>query len=162
MSHFVKGLLKQKATAKPSSLKQADGTYTKTPEEALLELVSVHFPFHKHICPLSYNRDPIPTANIQNSFVTWITTRRIKDCLLQFKSEKAAGPDGIKPIVFSHMPEKYFEVIKTIYKAMIFTAFTPTKWKEAKVIFIPKPGKSSHQIAKDFRPISLTNHLLRD
>ena len=52
------------------------------------------------------------------------------------------------------MPEKYFEVIETIYKAMIFTAFTPTKWNEAKVIFIPKPGKSSHQIAKDFRPIS--------
>ena len=161
MSHFVKGLLKQKTTAKPSSLKRADGTYTKTPEETLLELASTHFPSHKPIRPGAYNRDPIPTADIQNSFVTWITARRIKDCLFQFKSKKAAGPDGIKPIVFSHMPEKYFEVIETIYKAMIFTAFTPTKWKEAKVIFIPKPGKSSHQIAKDFRPISITNHLLK-
>ena len=41
---------------------------------------------------------------------------------------------------------------------MIFTAFTPTKWKEAKVIFIPKPGKSSRQIAKNFRP---TKHQLK-
>ena len=37
MSHFVKGILKQKTVAKPSSLKRADGTYTKNQEEALLE-----------------------------------------------------------------------------------------------------------------------------
>ena len=29
------------------------------------------------------------------------------------------------------------------------------------MIFIPKPGKTSYQIAKDFRPISLTNHMLK-
>ena len=44
---------------------------------------------------------------------------------------------------------------------MIYTSFTPTKWREAKVIFIPKPGKGIYQIAKDFRPISLTNHMLK-
>ena len=44
---------------------------------------------------------------------------------------------------------------------MIFTSFTPTRWREAKVIFIPKPGKAVYQIAKDFRPISLTNHMLK-
>ena len=38
MSQFVKGLLKQKTAVKPSSLKRPDGTYTKSPEEALLEL----------------------------------------------------------------------------------------------------------------------------
>ena len=90
--------------------------------------------------------------------MTWITARRIKDCLLQFVSKRAAGPDGIKPIVFSHMPEKYFEVIETIYKAMTFTALHPPNGKN---IFIPKPGKSGHQIAKDFRPNSLTNRLLK-
>ena len=44
---------------------------------------------------------------------------------------------------------------------MIYTSFTPTKWRDAKVIFIPKPGKTTYQKAKDFRPISLTNHLLK-
>ena len=81
--------------------------------------------------------------------------------LLLFKAKKAAGPDGLKPIIFSHMPEKYFGALEIIYKAMIFTSFTPTKWKEAKVIFIPKPGKHVYQITKDFRPISLTNHFLK-
>ena len=59
------------------------------------------------------------------------------------------------------MPDKYFKLLETMYKAMIFTSFTPKKWREAKVIFIPKPGKGIYQIAKDFRPISLTNHMLK-
>ena len=95
-----------------------------------LELASTHFLSNKPIRPGAYNRDSIPTSDIQNSFVTWITARSIKGCLLQFKSKKAAGPDGIKPLVLGHMPEKYFEPMETIYKAMIFTSFTPTKWKD--------------------------------
>ena len=59
------------------------------------------------------------------------------------------------------MPDKYFDVFEILYKAMIFTSFTPTRWREAKVIFIPKPGKTIYQISKDFLPISQTNHLLK-
>ena len=39
--------------------------------------------------------------------------------------------------------------------------YTPKIWKEAKLIFIPKPGKSSYKIAKSWRPISLTNYLIK-
>ena len=31
----------------------------------------------------------------------------------------------------------------------------------AKLIFIPKPGKSSYKLAKSWRPISLTNYLIK-
>ena len=161
MSQFVNGLLKQKTAAKPSSLKKTDGTYTVTPEETLLELASTHFPSHKPISPCAYNRARIPIAEIRNSFVTWISPNKIKEELRKFKSKKAAGPDGLKPIIFSHLPDKYFEVMDIIYKTMVYTSFTPTKWREAKVIFIPKPIKPIYQIAKDFRPISLTNHILK-
>lgn len=87
--------------------------------------------------------------------------RKIKEVLQKFKGKKAAGPDGLKPIIFSHMPDKYFKLLETIYKTMIYSSFTPTKWREAKVIFIPKPRKAIYQIAKDFRLISLTNHMLK-
>jgi len=30
-----------------------------------------------------------------------------------------------------------------------------------RVVFIPKPGKNGHILAKDFRPISLTSFLLK-
>ena len=161
MSHFVKGLLKQKTAAKPSTLKRADITYTKDPEEALLELASTHFPSHRPITPCVYSRDKILTTEIRSSFETWISARKIKEVLIKFKGKKAAGPDGLKPVIFSHMPDKYFDLLETIYKAMIFMSFTPTKWREVKVIFIPKPGKGIYQVAKDFRPISLTNHMLK-
>ena len=143
MSHFVKGLLKQKTAAKPWALKRIDGTHTKTSEESLIELASTHFPSHKPIKPCSYNKDKIPIGEIHDSFGTWISARKTKEVLLKFKSKKAAGPDGFKPIIFSHMPDKYFELLEIIYKAMIYTSFTPTRWREAKVIFIPKPGKTS-------------------
>ena len=45
-----------------------------------------------------------------------------------------------------------------IYKACIYLNFTPTLWKGANVILIPKPGKDDY--SKAFRPISLSEYLL--
>ena len=53
---------------------------------------------------------------------------------------------------------KYLEVL---YKICVLLAYTPTKWKECKVVFIPKPGKDTYDAAKSWRPISLTNYLLK-
>ena len=38
---------------------------------------------------------------------------------------------------------------------------TPKRWRDTKVIFIPKPGKTSYRLAKSFRPISLSNYFLK-
>ena len=43
---------------------------------------------------------------------------------------------------------------------MIKLAFTPTKWKESNIIWIPKPHKDSYKQYKAWRPISLSNYLL--
>ena len=48
-----------------------------------------------------------------------------------------------------------------VYKACIALEFTPMLWKESKVVFIPKPGKERYDKAKSFRPISLSNYLLK-
>nr|XP_012217316.1 PREDICTED: RNA-directed DNA polymerase from mobile element jockey-like [Linepithema humile] len=39
--------------------------------------------------------------------------------------------------------------------------YTPSAWKLARVVFIPKAGRTSYTKAKDFRPISLTSFLLK-
>ena len=44
---------------------------------------------------------------------------------------------------------------------MIMTHFTPSIWKEARLVFIPKPGKASYTIPKAWRPISLTNYPIK-
>ena len=43
----------------------------------------------------------------------------------------------------------------------VLLGYTPTRWKECKIVFIPKPGKGSYQTAKAWRPILLTNYLLK-
>ena len=40
-------------------------------------------------------------------------------------------------------------------------AFTPTAWKESNIIWIPKPGKTDYKIPKSWRPISLSNYLVK-
>ena len=78
-----------------------------------------------------------------------------------FQSKKSPGTDGLKPIVFKHLPDDMIQFITSLYKALVLLEFTPTKWKECKMILIPKPGKPSYKIAKSWRPISLTNYLLK-
>ena len=40
-------------------------------------------------------------------------------------------------------------------------SFKPTKWKESLVIWIPKPHKESYKSPKAWRPISLSNYLIK-
>ena len=74
---------------------------------------------------------------------------------------KRAGPDGIKPLVFEHLPNKFLEVLETIYKSSTHLGYTPKAWKKTRVIFISKPGKDTYDKPKSFRPISLSNYLLK-
>ena len=67
----------------------------------------------------------------------------------------------MKPIIFKHFPNNTVTQLQLIYKAIIKLHFTPTLWKDARVIFIPKPGKSDYNTPKSFRPISLSNYLLK-
>ena len=40
-------------------------------------------------------------------------------------------------------------------------SFTPTQWKESLVMWIPKPNKESYKSPKAWRPISLSNYLIK-
>ena len=48
-----------------------------------------------------------------------------------------------------------------IYRACIANNYIPQAWKHAKVLFLPKPGKTDYTTAKAFRPISLISFLLK-
>ena len=39
--------------------------------------------------------------------------------------------------------------------------YTPLRWRESRIVFIPKPGKDSYDSPKSFRPISLSNYMLK-
>ena len=75
----------------------------------------------------------------------WITPELIKTVFKLFKSKKSPGTDGIKPIAYKHLPPNIIQHLQLIYKAVIILKYTPKIWKEAKLIFLPKPGKSSYK-----------------
>ena len=69
--------------------------------------------------------------------------------------------DNLKPIIFKYLPPNIIKYITYIYRCCIATHYTPELWKKSKVIFLPKPGKDDYHAPKAFRPISLTNFLLK-
>ena len=125
-------------------------------------ILATHFPQHSPLKQTRFNNDlKLPYTSIHPLFTTWLSNDKIKLALNSFKDKKSPGPDGIKPVIFKHFPENIISYLQTIYKCIIKLHFTPTLWKDARVIFIPKPGKTNYDTPKAFRPISLSNYLLK-
>ena len=145
-----------------NTLLKPDMTLTEPGAETIQRLTETHFPAAQ-LGTTEYvhsNHHKIPTDELQDSH-DWIDDDLVRQSMLQFKPNKAPGPDGLKPIVFKYLPQNAIEVITIIYKACISLCYTPNKWRETKVIFLPKPGKASYDIPKSYRPISLSNFLLK-
>ena len=145
-----------------NTLINADGSLTEPGAETIRKLTDAHFPAAQEgTVPFQHNNDnQIVTAELDNLH-DWIDADLIRKAMKQFKPYKAAGPDGLKPIVFRYLPQNAIDVMTTIYKACITLCHTPKAWRATKVIFLPKPGKATYDIPKSYRPISLSNFLLK-
>ena len=110
--------------------------------------MQAHFPSGTEITETPYNYTKrITLQELQNINMDWITPELIKTVFKLFKSKKSPGTDGIKPIAYKHLPPNIIQHLQLIYKAVIILKYTPKIWKEAKLIFIPKPGKSSYKLS---------------
>ena len=64
--------------------------------------------------------------------------------------------------MYQHLGDRAIERLTAIYKAsLLLLGHTPTGWRNAKVIFIPKPGKDNYTLPRSFRPITLSNVMLK-
>jgi hypothetical protein len=137
-------------------MRNPDGTLTESTDEVANLLLDTHFPNNK--------TQEIIVPNTNQTFAPhhdWINIKTIKQAILNFKNDKAAGPDQLKPIVLKNLPENVLHRLCTIYSACIETSYTPKIWRHAKIIFIPKPGKDDYTNPHSFRPISLTSFVLK-
>ncbi len=91
----------------------------------------------------------------------FITSSRVKAAFNSFGDFKAAGPDELPAIALKHLPEVGIEYVTELYKLSIATGKIPTCWTKMRVVFIPKSGKSDYAAAKSYRPITLSNFLLK-
>ena len=86
---------------------------------------------------------------------------RVKRAVDTFGLFKSAGPEQI----FLALLQKGLELIvgpltKTL-RACVTLGCTPSTWKLAKMVFVPKTGKTGYTSAKDFRPICFTSFVLK-
>ena len=141
---------------------KADGSLTDPGAETIAMLTDTHFPAAQPgTTPYKHDNSVILSKEEIEESHDWIDEDLVRKAMNMFKPNKAPGPDGLKPLVFRYLPHNAIEVLTLIFKASISFGHTPKLWRETKVIFLPKPGKATYDALKSYRPISLSNFLLK-
>ena len=145
------------------TLKTESGDFTSPGKETLVELQKAHFPAASQVLPHeSYDASRVlDTTSVPLRYKEFLTPHRVRASLEKFPPYKAPGPDGIKAVVFQHMPDVVMNFIFYIYMACIHLHYTPRLWQQALVVFLPKPNKPNYVLGKYFRPIVLSNNMLK-
>ena len=95
-----------------------------------------------------------PKACSRTGKVTW---EQICKQLKKLKPLKAPGPDSIPNIMLTRSANKIVDYLFYIYQAMLENSIIYKPWKEFITVVLCKPGKSSYNTPKAFRPIALLN-----
>lgn len=139
------------------------GVPVSTPHESLEVLMDVHFP---DSTPAGGTREvpatEMSTTNlVEEEVMEYITRTKVRYSLKSFGPKKAPGPDGFRPAILQNYPEVVLDYLSEIYKAALRSGVTPNSWRQMKVIFLPKPDKADYGEPKAYRPVTLSNFLLK-
>lgn len=139
----------------------ANGKATSTCEEALDVLLNKHFP-GINIKPTGKAKSKTfkhkPKQKDWDNARKFINAERVKWAIRTFKPFKSPGTDEALII---ESEDILIQKLVNLLQASLALAYIPEAWQEVKVIFIPKPGKSTYCEADAYRPISLTSILLK-
>ena len=148
-------------------LKRDDGTFTDTVDESMELILGQCFPGSQRYTKTSdEEKEEIKKLSeskgkMRRHSKRFLSVGRMRQALNSTVSNKAAGPDAIKPSVLKNLPEDTLQRILQLYEGCLSSGYTPLAWRKSNVILIPKPGKPSYQEPKSFRPITLSNHLFK-
>ncbi len=125
---------------KQISLLKNKGELTTTPQQSLECMMSIHFINSTSVSDeqLNYTAHSLETESV----LEYIDEHKVARAINSFGPLKAAGPDGIKPIVLQMLNLNYVQKLTSIYRGIIKTGYTPSTWREMEVAFLPKVGKS--------------------
>ena len=143
------------------TLTKDNGEQTKPGTDTIEYLSQIHFSKATPLKPTPGKPDRIASSPLDTWDDNIIKEDKVRAAFKAFKVKKSPGTDGIHPLILQQLPEETIAYITKLYKMCVLLGYTPTRWKECKILFIPKPGKGSYQVAKAWRPISLTNYLLK-
>ena len=144
------------------ALEKQDGSITEPGKDTLEYLASSHFSAATELKSTNYDvSKKVSKSEVIKWTPDWVTKGKLNLAINQFKSKKSPGPDGLKPILLKQLPEESIDHLLFLYKTALLLEFTPTAWKGSRVVFIPKPGKDNYKKVKSWRPISLTNYMVK-
>ena len=83
----------------------------------------------------------------------------ILDAIKEIKADSAPGPDGIPAILLKACASELCKPIRMIWERSISTSIVPDFYKNAHVAPLYKKGSRAE--AGNYRPISLTSHIVK-
>lgn len=102
--------------------------------------------------------DEMDFANIPENSVTLTSKENLTLILKNLKNRKAPGYDEVNNLQIKNLSKKGIEILTILFNKLYNLSYFPIKWKHAKVIPIPKPGKN-HKNPDNYRPISLLSSI---
>lgn len=123
-----------------------------SPEEWAKELSQFYTRFERP--------DFVPaTSAAQTSPMTDITEEEVRRVFCSVKVHKAAGPDGITPMLLKDCAYYLAPVFCSIFNISLKHRKVPALWKSS--IIVPVPKKAKPKVANDFRPVALTSAVMK-
>ena len=83
-----------------------------------------------------------------------LSTRKVRQALLQLNASRSKGPDGIPAIVLKTCAHELAPILNELLQLSYPLGTFPTSWKKANVFPIPKKGDKSNPL--NYRPIAIT------
>lgn len=158
----VRKVLSNQTNQVQGSLKKPDNTFTSTPEEAESILLQTHFPGCQIVQQVDWQEEVTnPTEEQWKLALEVVSPPKTRWAINSFDSYKSPGLDGVFPALLKWGGGRLNQRLTTVFAACLAHKYIPKRWREVKVIFIPKPGKSDYSEPKSHRPISLTSFLLK-
>lgn len=145
---------KTKTRSGIADLKKPDGTRTTTDQEKADILNS----FFQSVFTKEDNDDlPDPPAYIFEDKLAHfdIPEEKVKKLLSELHPGKAAGPDGLHPMLLSKAADVLAHPFTLLFRTSLKEGKIPEDWRKAKVCPIFKKG--SKLVANNYRPVSLTS-----
>ena len=163
MSKLMKVLTFENKNKSIGLLKNNNGYYCNNPQEVAKLLLDTHVPESIELSETDESDGLISEKMCYDCELEglFITEQKVKLAFQSFGPDKAAGPDGIKPLVLWELNDFVIKRITKLFRACLTLSYTPVTWRKSSIIFIPKAGKDNYEKASSFRPITLTSFLFK-
>lgn len=96
---------------------------------------------------------------LSNSEILLSNYGEISSIVKNLNNKKTPGPDGISNRMIKAAHFKILPFLTNLINSCLSLGHFPRRWKQASVIFIPKPGKSDYHSTSAYRPISLLSNI---